>query len=192
MRKIINKYSFKWKREGTLESSSDNVEGMHDGDGGESGGGAGSGVFPLPLVALGRSRWHGVGNICVSELNWFEKAKAGRYSTEEWRRLRRWSEAWFCTSLFLFFILGAFLSTNLSLHAGNVQTLPWREKFGSPRSESFVKSMFLSFFFPNRNTSFRRLLVVVGGSIINVKYEHLSLFPSGDCHVWFWKKSERK
>jgi hypothetical protein len=39
-----------------LKPSSDNVEGMHDGDGGKSCGGSGGGVFPLPLVALGRLR----------------------------------------------------------------------------------------------------------------------------------------
>lgn len=42
------------KSERTLKPSSDNVEGMHDGDGGESSGGAGSGVLPSPL--LGRFR----------------------------------------------------------------------------------------------------------------------------------------
>jgi len=39
-----------------LEPSADNIEGIHNVNGGESGGGAGGGVLPLPLMAIGRFR----------------------------------------------------------------------------------------------------------------------------------------
>jgi len=39
-----------------LEPSADNIEGIHNGNGGESGGGARGGVLPLPFMALGRFR----------------------------------------------------------------------------------------------------------------------------------------
>lgn len=53
----------------TLEPSSNNVEGMHNGDGGETCGGAGGGVLPLPLLGLGCWRRH-MGKIVFQ--SWFD------------------------------------------------------------------------------------------------------------------------